>query len=172
MTAADGFWRWSFRGGASDQAYRGLVAATISWLLGGADSTAGRARPVRPVVANGRPLLFEWNGVGTPAPVGVVLRSDSGTRTDTLRFDGDGRAQLWLAPGQYRYTLEGGGAGFVAVDTWSEEWMPRPAVLVPREPPVVANVGQTNSRGWIWLFGLAVAGLAVEWVMRRRLGLR
>jgi len=172
LTAADGFWRWSFRGGASDQAYRGLVAATISWLLGGADSTAGRARPVRPVVANGRPLLFDWSGAGTPTPVGVVLRSDSGTRTDTLRFDGDGRAQLWLAPGQYRYTLEGGGAGFVAVDTWSEEWMPRPAVLVPREPPVVANVGQTNSRGWTWLFGLAVAGLAVEWVMRRRLGLR
>lgn len=172
MTAADGFWRWSFRGGASNQAYRGLVATTISWLLSGADSTAGRARPVRPVVANGRPVLFEWSGAGSPMPVGVTLQSDSATRTDTLRFDGDGHALLWLPPGQYRYALEGGGAGFVAVDTWSEEWTPRPVVLQPRESPVVASAGQTNSRQWLWLFGLAVAGLAVEWVMRRRMGLR
>jgi hypothetical protein len=172
MTAADGFWRWSFRGGASDQAYRALVASTISWLLSGADSTTGRARPVRPVVANGRPVLFEWSGLGTPVPVGVTLQSDGATRSDTLRFDGSGHAQLWMPPGQYRYTLSGGGAGLVAVDTWSEEWRPRPVVLRARDAPAVANAGQTNSRRWPWLFGLAVAGLAVEWVMRRRMGLR
>ena len=27
-------------------------------------------------------------------------------------------------------------------------------------------------RDWIWLFGLAIAALALEWVWRRRLGLR
>ena len=172
MTAADGFWRWSFRGGASDQAYRALVASTISWLLSGADSTTGRARPLRSVVANGRPVVFDWSGVGTPVPVGVTLQSGGATRLDTLRFDGSGRARLWVPPGQYRYALSGGGAGLIAVDTWSEEWMPRPVVLQARDAPAVANEGQTNSRRWLWLFGLAVVGLAVEWVMRRRMGLR
>ncbi|MEO8635469.1 MAG: hypothetical protein ABI587_09365 [Gemmatimonadales bacterium] len=172
MTAADGFWRWSFRGGASDQAYRAFVAGTISWLLSGADSTVGRARPVRPVVANGRPVLFEWSGSGTPVPVAVTLHSDGATRIDTLRFDGSGHAELWAPPGQYRYTLAGGGAGLIGIDTWSEEWMSRPVVLQPRDAPTTANVGQTNSRRWLWLFGLAVAGLAVEWMVRRRMGLR
>ena len=34
--AADGLWRWAFRGGSSEQAYRSFVAASVSWLLGGA----------------------------------------------------------------------------------------------------------------------------------------
>ncbi|MEO7476721.1 MAG: hypothetical protein ABIY46_15445, partial [Gemmatimonadales bacterium] len=40
----DGLWRWAFRGGSSEQAYRTWVAATASWLLGGADSVRGSAR--------------------------------------------------------------------------------------------------------------------------------
>src|SRR5262249_11207316 len=47
VVAVDGLWRWAFRGGSSDQAYRTWVAATTSWLLGGADSARGAARPVR-----------------------------------------------------------------------------------------------------------------------------
>ena len=41
--AADGLWRWAFRGGASEQSYRTWVASTVSWLLGGADSARGIA---------------------------------------------------------------------------------------------------------------------------------
>src|SRR5690606_14543205 len=78
--AADGFWRWSFRGGAGEQAYRSLVAGTLSWLLGGADSAAGRARLPRPVVSNGRPAVFEWSGTGPAAPTGIVLSIGDGTR--------------------------------------------------------------------------------------------
>lgn len=172
MTAADGLWRWQFHGGSSEQAYRALIASTVSWLLGGADSAAGRARPIRPVVANGRPVLFEWTGVGAAVPVGVALTGDSGARRDTLRFDGAGRAELRLAPGRYRYELDGGGAGVIVVDRWSEEWLPRPMLLADREAPAISFGGFTSTRRWIWLFFLVIAGLTGEWLARRRLGLR
>ncbi len=63
-TAVDGLWRWSFRGGSSEQGYRALVGATVTWLLGAPDTARGPAHPVRPVVTNGRPLVFEWTGAG------------------------------------------------------------------------------------------------------------
>lgn len=171
--AADGLWRWGFRGGSSEQAYRSFVAATTSWLLGGADSATGRARPVRPVVANGRPVVFEWLGTGATMPLEIVWTGDEGVATrDTLRFDGEGHAEAWLAVGSYRYRLEGGGAGTVAVEEYSDEWLPRPVVLESREATTLAASGASRARGWIWLFGLAVLGLGIEWLGRRRLGLR
>lgn len=171
-TAADGLWRWAFRGGSSEQAYRGLVAGSLSWLLGGADSASGKARVLRSVVANGRPVLFEWSGAGASAPLGITLVSNGFTRRDTLRFDGAGRAALWLPVGRHAWQLAGGGAGTIAVESWSEEWLPRPVALEDRAAPSIAAAGFTSSRSWIWLFGLCIAGLAGEWFFRRKLGLR
>ena len=172
LTAADGLWRWAFRGGSGEQAYRGLVAGTLSWLLGSADSAAGRARMVRPVVSNSRPVVFQWAGAGSPVPIGITLVSGEATRHDTLAFDGSGRGELRLPPGTYGYELEGGGRGTLVVDTWSEEWFPAPARLADRPSPVVAQRAETSARRFVWLFGLALAGLSVEWLTRRRLGLR
>lgn len=170
--AVDGLWRWGFRGGSSEQAYRSFVAASVSWLLGGTDSATGRARPVRPVVANGRPVVFEWLGANRPVPLEIVWSGEGGGLRDTLRFDGAGRAESWLLVGSYRYRLEGGGAGTVAVEEYSDEWLPRPVVLETREAATLAASGSSRARGWVWLFGLAVLGLGVEWLGRRRLGLR
>lgn len=171
MTAGEGLWRWAFRGGSSEQGYRSLVAATLTWLLGGADSVGGRARPIRLVVENGRPVVFEWTGGGAPLPLGVAIAGEV-SRRDTLRFGGDGRATLRLPPGRYRYQLDGGGSGAVVVDVWSEEWLPRPVVVTDREIPGVSPAGITSVRGWVWLFLLAVLALGGEWMVRRRLGLR
>jgi hypothetical protein len=171
-TAADGLWRWQFQGGSSEQAYRSLVAGTLSWLLGGADSAQGKARPVRPVVANGRPVLFEWIGAGPPTPLGITIQLAGEAQRDTLRFDGSGRAEVWLPVGHYPYQLEAGGSGLLAVDDWSEEWLPRPVVVQNRDTPSIAAAGFTSTRRWIWLFGLCVLGLSGEWLVRRRLGLR
>lgn len=171
-TAADGLWRWAFRGGSSEQGYRALVASSLSWLLGAADTAAGKARVVRPVVAQGRPVLFEWSGSGPSAPVAITVVSGGVSATDTLRFDGSGRAALWLGVGRHNYRLDGGGAGSLAVEEWSEEWLPRRVGLEARDAPSVAAAGFTSSRAWVWLFGICLAALAGEWFFRRKLGLR
>ncbi len=168
----DGLWRWAFRGGASEQSYRAWVAATASWLLGGADSARGLARTVRPVVTSGRPLVFEWSGSGPARSLAVTWSDGDAPRADTLRFDGSGRATVWLSPGEYRYRLEGGGGGTVAVEEYSEELLPRAVVLTTRDARVSRPAGRTSARDWLWLFAIAALAFAGEWLARRRLGLR
>jgi hypothetical protein len=171
VTAADGLWRWSFRGGSSEQAYRGLVAATVSWLLAAADSTTAPARLVRAVAQQGRPLVFEWNGAGAPQALPV---SWSGTASggDSLRFDGAGRAELRLGPGTYRYRLAGAHEGVAAVETYSDEWLPRAVTVTAQAGTPALDRERRSARDRPWLLGLAVLALCGEWLARRRLGLR
>jgi hypothetical protein len=171
-TLADGLWRWGFRGGSSEQSYRALVAAAASWLLAGTDTIAGAARPVWRVVQQGRPVVFEWTGAGTAAATAVTWTTADGARPDTLRFDGAGRASVWLAPGVYRYRFAGGAGGTVAVEEYSEELLPRAVTLRTRIGAVRQSGGRTVARDWLWLFGLCVLAFAGEWFARRRLGLR
>lgn len=171
VVAADGLWRWAFPGGAGEQAYRGLVGTAVAWLLGAPDSAAGRARSVRPVVQQGRPLVFAWAGAGTPEPT-VVRFSGAAARTDTLRFDGAGTARAWLPAGAYRYAVDGGGAGTVAVEAYSDEFLPRAVTLTERAPRATPPAGSRSVRDLLWLSALLVAALAAEWLARRRLGLR
>jgi hypothetical protein len=170
--AADGLWRWAFRGGSSEQTYRSWVAATASWLLGGADPAQGRARPVQPVVASGRPVIFEWIGGSPPEPVGVTWTGSAGAQSDTLHFDGGGRATAWLTPGEYRYRLSGGGTGRVAVEQYSAELIPGTVSLTAHEPKAERPAARSAAREWLWLFGVCVLALSGEWLARRRLGLR
>ncbi|MGE0353220.1 MAG: hypothetical protein AB7I33_02650 [Gemmatimonadales bacterium] len=172
QVAVDGLWRWAFRGGSSEQAYRAWVAASASWLLGGADSVRGRARPVRAVVQNQRPVVFEWLAPGRPVPLAIGIDGESGAVQDTLHFDGEGLASIRLPVGTYRYRLEGGGSGTVAVETWSDEWLPRPVALEERAAEPVLATRRSQARNWPWLFGLCILGLAGEWWFRRRAGLR
>jgi hypothetical protein len=170
--AADGLWRWAFRGGASEQTYRSWVAATTSWLLGGADSARGVVRAMQPVVTNGRPTIFQWIGEGSPTPQTIAWSTQAGRQIDTLHFDGEGRATLWLAPGEYRYRLGSGGGGTVAVEEYSDELLPQPVTLKPHEPRAIGSTGRTSARDWVWLFGICILALSGEWLVRRRLALR
>jgi hypothetical protein len=172
LVAGDGLWRWAFRGGASEQGYRTWVAASLSWLLGGTDPALGRARPARPVVPRGTPLVFERVG-GAAAPLVVTWSGDSLRRTDTLHFDPAGWAEAWLPVGVYRYRFSDGGAGTVAVEPWSREWLPRAPELVTRDGAEAgAAIARRAVRDRLWLFVLILAALALEWTLRRRRGLR
>ena len=170
---ADGLWRWAFRGGSSEQSYRSWVATTVSWLLAGVDTVQEVARPIRGVVENGRPLVFEWVGPGAARP--VIVQWAGGARPpppDTLRFDGAGRASVWLRPGEYRYRLGLGGSGAVAVEEYSAELLPRPVALTSHNARAARASTTRSAREWPWLFALCVLGLTGEWVARRRMGLR
>lgn len=173
VLVADGLWRWAFRGGSSEQAYRALVASTVDWLLAVPDSARGAAAPARAVVANGRPLHFD-RAAGDTAPVlAIRLQPDQGAgRADTLRFGPDGRASLWLPPGSYRYELAGGGRGRVVVEEWSPEWFPRPITLEAKEAAPSRVEAARGLRDTWWLYGLGVVALCGEWWVRRRRGLR
>lgn len=173
--AAAGLWRWAFRGGASEQAYRSLVAAVVDWLLGerGAGS---RERVVLETieVPNGLPIVWRWSTPDVARALAVTLRSNDTTRTDTLRFDAGGRAELPLPPGVYRYALSGGGGpeqGVVAVETYSDEWLPRAPSLASQPGEATATLGSVGLRDRWWLFVIAIAALATEWALRRRQGL-
>lgn len=168
-----GLWRWAFRGGSSEQAYRALMAGTVDWLLAGQDTIRGRARPVRPVVPNGRPIAFSWAGGGTADPLAIRLRSSEGAViSDTLTFDGAGLASVLVPVGTYTYQLSGGGRGLVAVEEYSDEWFPRPVVVAAAtEAPVSSERRQGIRERW-WLFAIGILALCGEWVVRRRMGLR
>jgi hypothetical protein len=124
------------------------------------------------VVQNGRPVVFEWLGSGAPTPQTVAWSHTGGEFTDTLHFDGEGRAPAWLDPGEYRYRLESGGGGLVAVEEYSDELLARPATLTAHEGRTTGSTERTAARDWLWLFGISILALSGEWLARRRLGLR
>lgn len=171
---AGGLWRWAFRGGASEQAYRSLVASLVDWLLGQqAAGSRDRAIVESIEVTNGMPVRWHWALAATPPqPLQITLRARDSTRTDTLRFDAAGRAELLLPPGGYRYALSGGPEqGVVAVETYSDEWRPRAPALTAQPGDATARVGSIGLRDRWWLFVIAIAALAAEWTLRRRQGL-
>jgi hypothetical protein len=171
--AAGGLWRWAFRGGASEEAYRALVAGLADWLIGERGMGKGeRATPLTLEVANGLPLRWRWSTGGEPRDLEIRLENGAAVRSDTLRFDATGHAELRLPPGVYRYALAGGPErGLVAVETYSDEWRPG-AVTVRAQPGAPAARGaRVGLRDRWWLFALAMLAFTAEWAWRRRQGL-
>jgi len=174
VIAAGGLYRWAFRGGASAEAYRALVAGLVDWLLEQGTGHRERFAPVTYETPNGIPLQWRWTGKGEPSDVVVSLAADPGHRIDTLRFDAGGRAELRLPPGVYRYAAsDGRGAerGVVAVDTYSDEWRPAVPILVPQSGTPGGRLTSVALRDRWWLFVVVIVALVAEWAWRRRLGL-
>ena len=171
ITAA-GLWRWAFRGGAAAEAYRSLIAAVVDWLLGERAGSRERVVLESPEVPNGLPTVWRWSSPDAARPLAVTLRSNATTRTDTLHFDAAGRAELLLPPGIYRYSFSGGPEqGVVTVETYSDEWLPRAPSLASQPGEATARRASVALRDRWWLFVIAIAALATEWALRRRLGL-
>jgi len=173
--AAAGLWRWAFRGGAGEEAYRALVAALTDWLLGGGEGRRERAVPLTLEVPNGVALVWRWTGAGEPRPLAIELQGGRGVRRDTLRFDAAGRAELRLPPGDYRYSLGSPpGAnerGVVVVEEYSDEWRPAAPVVAAQSGIPAGRVARIGLRDRWWLFAIAIAAFAAEWAWRRRQGL-
>ena len=170
--AAAGLWRWAFRGGAGEEAYRALVAALTDWLLGGAEGRKERAVPVALEVPNGVAARWRWTGAGEPRPLAIELQGGRGLRRDTLRFDAAGRAELRLPPDDYRYSFGSPAErGVVVVEEYSDEWRPAAPLLAAQSGSAAARVARVGLRDRWWLFVIAIAAFAAEWAWRRRQGL-
>ncbi len=166
---AAGLYRWGFRGGTTEQVWRSLVAEIATWLLATPAAETASAKPVAIVTQQGLPVRFRWTGSGRPGP--LPIRIDS-VGTDTLRFDGNGDAALDLPVGRYRYALEGGGRGVFAVEPYSDEYVPAPMTLPAHDAALAAPASRRPLRELLWLFGVAIAGFAADWTIRRRMGMR
>jgi len=172
VVAAGGLYRWAFRGGASAEAYRALVAALADWLLAGEEGRGERFAPLTYEVPNGMPVVWRWTGGGEPRNVVVSLTTERGQHVDTLRFDAGGRAELRAPPGAYRYAAaDGAERGMVVVDSYSDEWRPQAVVLASQPGTRQGRVVSVALRERWWLFAVAIAAFAAEWAWRRRQGL-
>lgn len=170
----DGLHRWAFRGGESEQAWRALVAETASWLLGAPPRDVASAVPVDPVTQRGRPLRFRFTGDSATGVLPVTFENADTTLVDTLRFDADGMAGVALPVGRYRYRIadEPVATEGVAVEPYADELLPAPITLSAREATADPVPVRRSLRDLLPFFALAVLGFGIEWVMRRRLGMR
>lgn len=167
-----GLHRWAFRGGAAEQSWRALVAATTGWLLDSPPQSGARAMPVERSNPRGQPVRFRWSGTDAPQALPVQLESDGSSRVDTLRFDAAGEAKLVLPVGRYNTLIDGVAIGMIGVEPYSPEWMAG-AVTLPAAEAISAPVPVRRSlRDLLPLLALVIAAFSTEWVLRRRLDLR
>jgi len=169
----EGLWRWALRGGASREAYRAVLASGLDWLLGGGRVAAPSPVTVTEVVPRGTPVAFQFTGDSVPDSLRVSLTTGSATRALTLRFDADGRALVWLAPGAYRWSLREGrqAAGAFVVEEYSNEFPPRPVSLTAGGGRLPAVLAARYARQRPWLVAIVIMALAAEWIWRYRRGL-
>ena len=172
VTAGDGLWRWSLRGGAAREAYRGLVAAGTDWLLG-----SGVARDVplmlaSPVVGRGEPLVFRWTRGAPPDSVDVMFTAAGAERAETLRFDAAGEARVALEVGFWDWRSFGPSvSGVAAVEPYSAEFLPTPVTVEAGPATAGAGARTAGLREWWWLYLLIAGVLLGEWGWRMRKGL-
>lgn len=190
VALASDFWRWGVREGEVREVYRNLWAGVAGWLLA-LERVAGaeRIRPERSVLERGRRQPWEAPGY-EGQEVEVVFRSIDGDpdgpilRRDSARVDDQGRFTLSdLPPGRYRWTARGedgpATAGEVEVEAFLDALLRspgnpdrlharvgtgvEPALAMPSRRPL-----RSHPLPWFLLVGM----LCVEWVLRRRAGLR
>lgn len=185
VALGDGYWRWAFAGGAARETYDRLWSAVAGWLM--EESRAGVADGVAPVdrvVARGEPVRFHV----PPATDSVRLRLSppAGGRParDAVVPVRNAEAVAGVfPPGHYRYEARAYGAdgwtstaaGELTVESFSREFT-RPAVSLEgseggSEEARRAGAGRPL-RASAWPYALVVLLLCVEWVLRRRWGLR
>ena len=173
IVAASGLWRWRFRGGVASDAFTALWGSIFDWLA--AERADHRAAvPDDRMLRAGDPVRWR-RGSPTDSVVSVALHQRGTSRVDslTLRFGGSASVVETqpLAPGIYDATTRGGSA-LLAVNP-SREWLPRPP-RVPAGPvrgALSADVGpRLRTAGWA--YALAILLLCVEWILRRKRGMR
>lgn len=180
VVLATGFWRWYAREGSPRDAYRRLWSGVSGWLLEeDVAATGGEARPEHWVIERGAPVRWRLPGGGGDS-ARVTISTDVGTVFDETLPSGAATSSGPLAPGSYRYTVRASDGsefeGRFDVESRTLEMLPPPFDTASSEPASGVAAPRDPIRPPIsttpWPFLMALALLCVEWVWRRRVGLR
>lgn len=193
VALGDGYWRWAFSDGAGRDMYDRLWSAVGGWLMSEAASAAAEAvAPVARVTARGEAVRFRAPpgadslrvrisaaGAGEGAATEPAVVADSVMAV----VDGEARAGV-LPPAHYRFEARSFGpdgatttsVGPLTVESFSPEFT-RPAVPLEEIEGTAGDgarrqTGGRPLRASAWPYVVLVLLLSVEWVLRRRWGLR
>ena len=178
IAVASGFWRWASRERGREP-YRRLWSGVVGWLLADQAVSAAEPRPLEWVVARGEPVV--WTVPADSAESTILIRSGDSTVVDTVVGGGGTLSTGVLGPGAYTYEVESStgdrlGVGRFDVAEATEEMLPvaeTPSQPVRRAAVVGANGGGGPPlRTLPWPYLLVITLLCVEWISRRRTGLR
>ena len=173
VVAASGFWRWQFRGGATADAFAALWGSVFDW-LSAERSDVRAALPAEGVVRAGEAVRWRRGSAGDSVVLARLTRRGGGG-VDSMMLDFRGGLSLAEGPpldaGVYDVQVAGGTA--VLVVNASREWLPRrPAVRSGAAGGSAPSGFGHGARSAPWLYGVLLAALCVEWVLRRRAGMR
>lgn len=176
VALAGGFWRWAMRDSGREP-YRRLWSGVAGWLLRGGSGPVVEARPTSGVVARGDPVV--WRMRGDTSDVRVRVTSADSAVVDTVATGRETVTTPPLPPGSYRYTVQSAGADTIGAGRFDVA----SATLEMLPPGAVPDIGGARTgaasatagrpvRTSPWPYALILILLCVEWVARRRSGLR
>lgn len=174
IVAASGMWRWRFRGGVAADAFTAFWGSVFDWLA--AERADHRAAvPDERVVRAGNPVRWR-RGSAMDSVVSLSLQRRGTTRADTLTLRFPPGVTVVdtkpLAPGVYDVTTRGG--SLILPVNPSREWIPRGPTVAggERSRGSLSADAAPRIRGAGWAYALAILLLCLEWLLRRRRGLR
>jgi len=198
VALARGFWRWGHRVGPAREVYRSLWSGVAEWLTRGASEGMGEGliRPVDPVVAMDAPSRWLSRVSGAAEITFMPEGFEAESETRVLQMEVGRVAETRpLPPGVWRWEArispgdsEPMSSGLLEVEAWSDALLLPPldagALVGPaaeeaREPGVgfvgagerpVSTGRPLRTHPLPYL--LLIALLCLEWVGRRRAGLR
>jgi hypothetical protein len=166
--------------------YERLWSALGGWLVDERMANGPDAvMPASRVVARGEPARWVMSS-SAPDSVRVRLRADTGgVVLDTVLAGAAGEtvATAPVAPGHYAYELRAGeaggqpvGFGEITVESYTDEYTRQAVAASAFEsaPAALLEMGRVRRplHASVWPYGLLILLLSVEWVLRRRWGLR
>jgi hypothetical protein len=174
VVSASGLWRWRFRGGVAADAYTAVWGSVFDWLAAGRVDLRGVV-PDGVVLREGEPIHWRRGSTADSVVRIVLLPRLRGARPESLTVRFSAGATLAETPplprGVYDLVVPRGRA-VIAVNA-ATEWLPR----APRvRSGATRGPGLTSAapglRAQHWAYALAIALLCVEWLVRRRSGMR
>lgn len=187
IALGSGYWRWAFRGGSSRVVYQRLWGALAGWVVQEQAQVAGASvRPAQRSVTRGRPLRWVAPGLAADSFALTLNGAGGATLRSTLSAEtGDTAISAAVAPGHYTYDIRAyrDGAeiaradGPLTVESYSPEFIRRIADVraLERAPDTLQRAGAGQGRPlhtFAWLYVILVTLLCLEWILRRRWGLR